>query len=63
MANQEKTIVSEDTIQITDKGLRTLVRRPLSYFTSIRTSGIIEVQKEARRSADVYGKKRKAKQT
>lgn len=63
MANQEKTIVSEDTIQITDKGLRTLVLRPLSYFTSIRISGIIEVQKEARRSADVYGKKRKAKQT
>lgn len=50
-------------IQITDKGLRTLVLRPLSYFTSIRISGIIEVQKEARRSADVYGKKRKAKQT
>ena len=49
--------------QITDKGLRTLVLRPLSYFTSIRISGIIEVQKEARRSADVYGKKRKAKQT
>lgn len=49
--------------QITDKDLRTLVLRPLSYFTSIRISGIIEVQKEARRSADVYGKKRKAKQT
>ena len=31
-------------IQITDKGLRTLVLRPLSYFTSIRISGIMEVQ-------------------
>ena len=57
----EKT--GEISRQITDKDLRTLVLRPLSYFTSIRISGIIEVQKEARRSADVYGKKRKAKQT
>lgn len=30
-------------IQITDKGLRALVPRPLSYFTSIRISDIIEV--------------------
>lgn len=60
---QKEKILKIFEDQITDKDLRTLVLRPLSYFTSIRISGIIEVQKEARRSADVYGKKRKAKQT
>lgn len=34
---------NETRSQITDKGLRTLVLRPLSYFTSIRISDIIEV--------------------
>lgn len=64
--NAEKPLLTRFCVaksQITDKGLRTLVLSPLSYFTRGKKSGIIEVKKEARRSADVYGKKRKAKQT
>ncbi|MBR6579247.1 MAG: hypothetical protein IKK74_09935, partial [Clostridia bacterium] len=46
--------------QTTDKGFRTKVLSPLSYFTEKRKYGIIKIQEKARRNANVYGKKREA---
>ena len=53
--------VNTELIQTTDKGFRTKVLSPLSYFTEKRKYGIIKVQEIARRNAYVYGKKREAK--
>ena len=58
-ANEKSTAFA--VLQTTDKGFRTKVLSPLSYFTEKRKYGIIKVQEIARRNAYVYGKKREAK--